>query len=190
MTKVIITEDFLSDIANSIRSKNGLTTTYTPAQMADAIMAIDGGGGGGGLVTITDEANATGITCVITTSSEPTPVETWETIYEVYNKEPISDTPYNYLWLNEQSIGDIYPISGTEWKITLDTNVYRCTAATSTLGNGNTYVTIGNPKYSQSTDNGSTAPFNLYNAGWGAWVGDTELPIVGLYIKIERLVTE
>lgn len=69
MTKVIITEDFLSDIANSIRSKNGLTTTYTPAQMADAIMAIDGGGGGS--VTITDEANATGITCVITTSSTP-----------------------------------------------------------------------------------------------------------------------
>lgn len=30
-------------------------------------------GGGGGSVTITDEANATGITCVITTSSEPTP---------------------------------------------------------------------------------------------------------------------
>lgn len=29
--------------------------------------------GGGGSVTITDEANATGITCVITTSSEPTP---------------------------------------------------------------------------------------------------------------------
>lgn len=30
-------------------------------------------GGGGGTVTITDEPNATGITCVITTSSEPTP---------------------------------------------------------------------------------------------------------------------
>lgn len=30
-------------------------------------------GGGGGAVTITDEPNATGITCVITTSSEPTP---------------------------------------------------------------------------------------------------------------------
>ena len=31
--------------------------------------------GGGGSVTVTDEANATGITCVITTSSEPTPPE-------------------------------------------------------------------------------------------------------------------
>ena len=29
--------------------------------------------GGGGSVTITDEANATGITCVITSSAEPTP---------------------------------------------------------------------------------------------------------------------
>lgn len=31
--------------------------------------------GGGGSVTVTEEANATGITCVITTSSEPTPPE-------------------------------------------------------------------------------------------------------------------
>ena len=50
-------------------------------------------GGGGGSVTITDEANATGITCVITTSSEPTPSETWETIYEVNGKSPNADTP-------------------------------------------------------------------------------------------------
>lgn len=32
-------------------------------------------GGGGGSVTITDEPNATGITCVITTSAGPTPSE-------------------------------------------------------------------------------------------------------------------
>lgn len=143
---------------------------------------------GGGSVTITDEANATGITCVITTSSEPTPSETWETIYEVNGKSPNADTPYNYFWLNEQNLGDIYPIVGTEWKITINIDVYRCTAESSAVG-GNTLVTIGNPKYSQGTDNGSSAPFDFYNAGWGAWVGDTELPTTGHYIKIERLVT-
>lgn len=190
MSKGLVTDQYLTDIADAIRSKLGGSDTYTPAEMAAAISSISSGGGS---VTVTDEANATGITCVITTSGEPTPptpVETWETIYEVNSKAPSVDTPYNYFWLDEQNLGDVYPISGTEWKITLDTNVYRCTAATSTLGDGNTYVTIGNPKYSQSTDNGSTAPFNLYNAGWGAWVGDTELPTTGLYIKIERLVTE
>ncbi|MBO7536317.1 MAG: hypothetical protein J6T34_04165 [Bacilli bacterium] len=49
MTKVTITEDYLEDIADAIRSKNGSSNTYTPAQMAPAIQAIPTGGGGGGV---------------------------------------------------------------------------------------------------------------------------------------------
>lgn len=37
----------------------------------DDTLIVNDGSGGGGSVTITDEANTTGITCVITTSSEP-----------------------------------------------------------------------------------------------------------------------
>lgn len=40
MSKVLITEGYLEDIANAIRYKNGGQITYTPAQMAQAIMAI------------------------------------------------------------------------------------------------------------------------------------------------------
>lgn len=142
---------------------------------------------GGGSVTVEDVPNATGITCVITTGGEPTPSETWETLYEVSNKAPIADSPYNYLWLNENSLGDVYPTVGSVWRITIGADVYRCTAYNnSTIG----YVAVGNSKYSGGTDDGSGVPFNLYNAGWGAWVGDTELTAgVGLYIKIERLVS-
>jgi len=49
MTKVTITEDYLENIADAIRSKNGSSNTYTPAQMAPAIQAIPTGGGGGGV---------------------------------------------------------------------------------------------------------------------------------------------
>lgn len=45
MAKVAITEDYLVNIANAIRTKTGLTNTYYPSQMADAILTISGGGG-------------------------------------------------------------------------------------------------------------------------------------------------
>ncbi len=46
MTKVAITESYLEDIADAIRSKTSMSsTTYYPSEMADAIMSISGGGG-------------------------------------------------------------------------------------------------------------------------------------------------
>lgn len=54
MSKVLITDTHLSDIADAIRNKNGSTTTYTPGQMAAAINAIPTGGGGGS-VTLQDK---------------------------------------------------------------------------------------------------------------------------------------
>ncbi len=43
MAKVVVSETYLSDIADAIRAKNGTANTYTPAQMAGAISAISGG---------------------------------------------------------------------------------------------------------------------------------------------------
>lgn len=40
MGQVLVTESNLHDIANAIRGKNGLTETYTPAEMATAISSI------------------------------------------------------------------------------------------------------------------------------------------------------
>lgn len=45
MAKVLVSESNLTNIANAIRSKNGSSNTYTPAQMAPAILAIPTGGG-------------------------------------------------------------------------------------------------------------------------------------------------
>jgi len=46
MAKVALTEQYLEDIADAIRSKTGMpSATYYPSEMAGAIMTISGGGG-------------------------------------------------------------------------------------------------------------------------------------------------
>ena len=40
MSKVLVTESHLEDIADAIRAKNGLETEYRPGDMAAAIAAI------------------------------------------------------------------------------------------------------------------------------------------------------
>lgn len=44
MANVLINEDTMTDIADAIREKKGVSTTYKPAQMPDAISSITGGG--------------------------------------------------------------------------------------------------------------------------------------------------
>ena len=44
MKRGLINPQYLTDIANAIREKNGSSTTYTPSEMAAAIRAISGGG--------------------------------------------------------------------------------------------------------------------------------------------------
>ena len=145
----------------------------------DTLIINDGSGGGS--VTVTDEANATGITCVITTSSEPTPSETWEEIYNS-TSNPNADTPYNYLWLS--SLSSIYPTVGSKWRLTINGVEYICTAVSF-----NGIIGVGNPKYSGGTDDGSACPVCFTNQGWGAWTGDTELPAnTPASIKIEQAV--
>ena len=45
MSKVLVSEGYLSDIADSIRAKNGSQDTYTPGEMSTAIDEIETGGG-------------------------------------------------------------------------------------------------------------------------------------------------
>ena len=121
-----------------------------------------------------------------TPPTPPTPGQ-WETVF-TGNIAPNPDTPYNYFWISDLS--NVYPTAGSVWRITVDNTEYICTAATASTSIGN-YVCIGNPKYSGGTDNGSNAPFNFMNAGWGAWTGDTELISDGVTVyavKIEQQV--
>lgn len=170
----------LSNVSVTMGGVDITSTAFTP----DA-----SGGGGGGSVTITDEANATGTTCVITTGGSPeppTPVEEWETLFESSSVGVNNDTPYNYIWLS--SMSDVYPTVDSVWRITVNGTESRLTAYSMTITNVGSVVCVGNPLYSGGTDDGSGFKINFYNAGWGAWTGDTELSGT-ILLKIERLVT-
>lgn len=115
----------------------------------------------------------------------PSAQETVETLFDG-NKDANTDTPYNYFWF--ETLGDVYPTVGSVWRVTIDGTVYRCVAYALSTSFGN-LVCFGNPKYTDNgTDNGTSAPFNFYNAGWGALVADTELTQGSHSVKIERVV--
>lgn len=59
MAKVIITESYLEDIADAIRTKTGTSDTYNPSEMAPAILSISGGGGITPTGTISITSNGT-----------------------------------------------------------------------------------------------------------------------------------
>lgn len=140
--------------------------------------------GGGGSVTVTDEANATGITCVITTSAGPEPAITWETIFNgqaslVGNDEEI------YFWIS--SLSNVYPVAGEKWRITFQGSEYISTAYYDSAVGG---VCVGNPAYSGygGQDDGSGCPVCFFNMGWGAWTGGAAPSYgTGTYsLKLER----
>lgn len=78
MAQVLVTEQYLTDIADAIRTKNGTATTYTPQQMDDAIIAIPtgatnfvtgtfttGSSAGNGSVTISYSGSGYPILCYV-----------------------------------------------------------------------------------------------------------------------------
>ena len=58
MTKIIVSDTNLTNIANAIRSKNGKTKSYSIDEMATAISALSAGGGSGTLENVTVTMNS------------------------------------------------------------------------------------------------------------------------------------
>lgn len=106
--------------------------------------------------------------------------EVWETVYDD-TPTANADTPYAYFWLS--SLADVYPTAGSVWRITFDGVEYRC-VATAVSGD----IRVGNTTYDDSAWTGDI-PFSFYNAGWGAWIGDTNAGAGSHAIKIEKLVS-
>lgn len=87
MSKVLITESNLTNIADAIRSKNGSSETYTPAEMASAISNIPSGGGGtitqdqDGYIVISESGGTTVLQSKSVTPSESVQDVTADTGY-------------------------------------------------------------------------------------------------------------
>lgn len=122
--KVIVTKSKLDALATSISTKSGQSLPMTIAQMKSAVDGISGGS-----ILITDVANSTGITCVITTGAEPEPSGTWEILYPTTrtNFMPNGEgEPGSYCWISQ--LGDTPFVVGDQYRITYDGTSYEVTA--------------------------------------------------------------
>ena len=67
MAKVLVSDQYLTDIANAIREKNETNITYTPSQMANAILSISNENSGGSInlqdKTVTPSESQQTISC-------------------------------------------------------------------------------------------------------------------------------
>ena len=151
-------------------------------------------GTGTGSASVTEVSNQYGIEVIITTGQtpaptpepdpEPTPSGNWQTVIDDA-VQILDNTPYSQFWIS--ALGEIYPVAGEVWRITIDGTAYTCTAT-----NVNDMIYIGNPLYDGGTDDGSNIPFCFYNPEWGAWIGygAKTLPTGGeIPFKAERQVS-
>lgn len=110
------------------------------------------------------------------------PTGSWETLFDG-NASLEVDTPYPYFWIPE--LADVVIPLGSVWRITFDGTPYVCTV-TQTIGDYG--GTIGNPLYSDGTDDGSDVPLNLYHTPWGAWSGAADASAGSHTLKVERQI--
>lgn len=118
------------------------------------------------------------------------PTGTWQTLYNDtvgFYEDNDGTATYSYCWIEE--LGSIEITANSNWRVTLDNTEYLCTPIFDANVMSGTYV-LGNPKYSQGTDNNSNIPFSLFQTPWGAWSGSIDGPNVDSThtLKIERFV--
>ena len=183
--KVVIDGVIKIDLSQDTVTEAGHILTGHTGHLANGNQ-VPGTGSGSGSITITEEANTTGTTCVISIGSSSVPSETWETLFNgsaLAVSQEVS--PGAYFWITE--LADVYPTIGSTWRITIDNVEYRCIAREAVV-NDSPQILIGR-NWTDSTDT-SDYPFSFRNAGFGAWSGGTSLtPGISHSIKIERLVT-
>lgn len=108
------------------------------------------------------------------------PSEDWSVLFDGSTTFS-SNSPYNQIWIG--SLGSLHPVVGEVYRVTVDGTVYNLTAH-----EDSGMVYIGNPLYDWGDDDGS-APFCLFNQGYGGLQGWTELSATSHTLKIEKQVT-
>lgn len=121
MARVLVNESSLQSIANAIRGKNGLSVTYTPAQMAAAIQAINNGGLDGTVETFSQVNSVVSAYLADATATYPNDANYSTEVVSNYdddaaaNEKPVGKT------LTLDHAGTIYFIDETDGKGWSDT---------------------------------------------------------------------
>ena len=147
-----------------------ITAYYDSTFISDAITATTPTEYGGKTV---DSASLDGVAWYVK------PSEDWEVLLDG-SVTFSQNSPYNQIWIG--SLGNLHPAVGEVYRVTIDGTVYNLTAHEDS---GTVY--IGNPLYDWGDDDGS-APFCLFNGGYGGLQGGTELSAAAHTVKIERQV--
>lgn len=106
------------------------------------------------------------------------PSENWGILYDG-SLTFQTGNPYNSIWIS--SLASLQPAVGEVYRVTIDGTLYNLTAH-----EDEGVIYIGNPMYDWGTDDGSGTPFCLFNNGYGALQGWTELSATAHTLKIER----
>lgn len=163
MSSVVIDDTSLTAIANAIRSKNGLTTTYTPGNMAAAILAIPSGGGVTGLEyesgTYTPTSDIARPTISFSNTHSKPPVFIGMVREEDPDK-PLVDTTansnYAFGFIDYYQLGGMIISSSSSIKYAHVVWIYRGTSTTST-SNGAATCT-----YSSDNTGSSSSSYSRY----------------------------
>ena len=131
-------------------------------------------------MTVTDEANATGTTCVITSESSPTPPSptTWETLYNG-SVNINEDSGGNYIYISQSEI--VLITQDSLWKITWN-------------GTSTEHVPIYE-QYNQwisdycidGINDGTNTPYSIWSL-YDAWIISVGNLTGTISLKIERAV--
>ena len=177
--KVVIDGVTKIDLSQDTVTEAGHILTGHTGHLANGNQ-VPGTGSGGGSITITEEANTTGTTCVISIGSSPAPSETWETIWNT----PI--TAYDDV-ATIPSLADYYYAENETYRVTLNSEEYRVN--TYYYPTGSCYI-IGNEGL-LSDPSATGLPFLSYNVGWDALYVHIQNGGSGntYPFKLEKLVT-
>ena len=163
MSKVAITDTYLTNIANAIRGKSGSSDTYTPSEMASAITNIPSGGTDGVYLVSTDAEMA------------------------LIQNPQIND----YCILNNTITGrtNLYKYDGTSWIGQIQGNIPSGYTVLKYLeGTGTQYINTGYKPYKTRTDlifqqtGGTTASYYIV----GLKDSDIGRYIVAIYNSAQR----
>lgn len=168
MANVLINEDTMTDIADAIRSKKGVSTTYKPSDMPTAIESISGGGitptgtknisvtqNGTTTEDVTNYASAQITVNVPTGGGLPLSLkraftETMDATYTSANKktitfDPITDTFTHWavlVWMPKPTSDGTNPIEWVNLKTDTDQNYGAMVRANGTDGTDSNATTV------------------------------------------------
>lgn len=165
ISKIILNGTTQIDLTQDTVAASNLISPNT-AHGADGEPVV-GTATSGGSVTVTDETNTTGTTCVITTGQSPTPTPsgTWETIYEEDVWVEAADGGFDLHSHNNSIPAPLFGANET-WRVTItigaNNNTYTC--ETNLYSD---YYYIGNINIYQDTYDGTGVPFFMRAFSWG-----------------------